>query len=69
MINDIIQREGEEYLVNVDLSKAADSYRQIYQELERRLNKKLTQEDRDNFRQQIQDLIRQSQDLIINNLK
>ena len=69
MINDIIQKEGEEYLVNVDLSKAAESYRQIYQELERRLNRKLTPEDKDNFRSQIQDLIRQSQDLVINNLK
>jgi predicted DNA-binding transcriptional regulator YafY len=69
MINDIIQKEGEEYLVNVNLSKAAESYRQIYQELERRLNRKLTPEDKDNFRSQIQDLIRQSQDLVINNIK
>ena len=56
-------------MVNVDLSKAAESYRQIYQELERRLNRKLTPEDKDNFRSQIQDLIRQSQDLVINNIK
>lgn len=69
MINDIIQKEGEEYLVNVDLSKAAESYKQIYQELERRLNRKLTPEDKDNFRSQIQDLIRQSQELVINNIK
>ena len=69
MINNIIEKEGEDYLVNVDLSKAAESYRQIYQELERRLNRTLTPEDKENFRSQIQDLIRQSQDLVINNLK
>ena len=69
MINNIIQKEGEEYLVNVDLSKAAESYKQIYQELERRLNRKLTPEDKDNFRSQIQNLISQSQELVINNIK
>ena len=69
MINNIIQKEGEDYLTRVDLTKAADSYRQIYQELEKRLNRRLTNEDKDNFRNQIQNLIKQSQDLIINNLK
>ena len=69
MINVIIQKNGEDYLTNIDLSKAAESYRQIYQELEKRLNRKLSDEDKDNFRQQIQNLIQQSQSLIINNLK
>ena len=69
MINVIIQKNGEDYLTNIDLSKAAESYKQIYQELEKRLNRKLSDEDKDNFRQQIQNLIQQSQSLIINNLK
>jgi hypothetical protein len=69
MINGIIQKNGVDYLTNIDLSKAAESYKQIYQELEKRLNRKLSTEDKDNFRQQIQNLIQQSQSLIINNLK
>lgn len=69
MINDIIKKEGEEYLVNVDLSKTSESYTKIYQELEKRLNRKLTDEDKDNFRNQIKNLITQSQKLVIKNIK
>ena len=58
-----------EMLAHPDERFGDPTYKKLYQELERRLNRKLTPEDKDNFRSQIQDLIRQSQELVINNIK
>lgn len=68
MINNIRQTQGEGYLQRVDLSKAADAYRQIYQGLERRVGRSLSIEDKNNYRSQIGDLIKQKQNEILNNI-
>jgi hypothetical protein len=68
MIENIRQTQGDGYLQRVDLSKAADAYKQVYQGLERKIGRSLSIEDKNNYRSQIGALLSQKQNDTINNL-
>ena len=68
MVDEIRQREGEGALRTIDLSKAADAYRRVYQALERQRGQKLSIEDKNGIRSEVENLLRQIQNEILNNI-
>ena len=68
MVDEIRQREGEGSLRTIDLSKAADSYRRVYQSLERQRGQKLSIEDKNSLRGEVETLLSQIQNEILNNI-
>ena len=68
MVDEIRQREGEGPLRTIDLSKAADAYRRVYQVLERQRGQKLSIEDKNGIRSEVENLLRQIQNEILNNI-
>lgn len=68
MVDELRQKEGEGSLRTIDLSKAADSYRRVYQSLERQRGQKLSIEDKNSLRGEIETLLSQIQNEILNNI-
>jgi hypothetical protein len=68
MVDEIRQREGEGALRTIDLSKAADAYRRVYQVLERQRGQKLSIEDKNGIRSEVENLLKQIQNEILNNI-
>ena len=64
MINDIIEKEGADSLEGVDLSKAAESYKRIYSGIEDKIRRNLSNQEKNDLRPRVSELIQQSQSLI-----
>jgi predicted DNA-binding transcriptional regulator YafY len=64
MINDIIEKDGADSLEGVDLSKAAESYKRIYAGIEDKIRRNLSNQEKNDLRPKVSELIQQSQSLI-----
>ena len=64
MINDIIEKDGVDSLEGVDLSKAAESYKRIYAGVEDKIRRNLSNQEKNDLRPKVSELIQQSQSLI-----
>jgi hypothetical protein len=64
MINSIIDKEGVDSLEGVDLSKAAESYKRIYAGIEDKIRRNLSNQEKNDLRPKVSELIQQSQSLI-----
>ena len=63
-VNDIIEKEGADSLEGVDLSKAAESYKRIYSGIEDKIRRNLSNQEKNDLRPKVSELIQQSQSLI-----
>ena len=64
MINNIIEKDGADSLEGVDLSKAAESYKRIYSGIEDKIRRNLSNQEKNDLRPKVSELIQQSQSLI-----
>lgn len=64
MINDIIEKDGTDSLEGVDLSKAAESYKRIYAGIGDKIRRNLSNQEKNDLRPKVSELIQQSQSLI-----
>ena len=64
MINNIIEKDGTDSLEGVDLSKAAESYKRIYSGIEDKIRRNLSNQEKNDLRPKVSELIQQSQSLI-----
>ena len=64
MINNIIEKDGTDSLEGVDLSKAAESYKRIYSGIEDKIRRNLSNQEKNDLRPKVSELIQQSQILI-----
>lgn len=64
MINNIIEKDGADSLEGVDLSKAAESYKRIYTGIEDKIRRNLSNQEKNDLRPRVSELIKQSQSLI-----
>jgi DNA primase len=64
MINSIIDKDGVDSLEGVDLSKAAESYKRIYSGIEDKIRRNLSNQEKNDLRPKVSELIQQSQSLI-----
>ena len=64
MINNIIEKDGTDSLEGVDLSKAAESYKRIYSGIEDKIRRNLSNQEKNDLRPKVSELIQHSQSLI-----
>ena len=64
MINNIIEKDGADSLEGVDLSKAAESYKRIYSGIEDKIRRNLCNQEKNDLRPKVSELIEQSESLI-----
>lgn len=69
MFNDMVRQYGVDYLKDVDASKAAETFRRVYQEIGRRMGRPLTAEEKKTIKPQVAKVISELQETVKNKYK